>query len=68
MSSSRIKQLKKVIRYPRILLSRIVMLEAVSKQLSDVTYLKWVYYLRTGKHLDLDVSIRLRTTIQAAGE
>ena len=54
MSSTKYIQLKKVIRHPRILLSRIVMIEAVSKQLSDVTYLKLVYYLRTGKHLDLD--------------
>jgi len=53
MSSTRLKQLSKVVRDPKILLSRIVMLDAVSKQLSDVTYLKWVYYLRTGKHLDL---------------
>lgn len=54
MSSTRLTQLTKVIRHPRILLSRIVMLEAVSKRLSDVTYLKWVYFLRTGKRLDLD--------------
>lgn len=54
MSSTRLTQLTKVIKDPKILLSRIVMLEAVSKQLSDVTYLKWVYYLRTGRHLNLD--------------
>lgn len=54
MSSARLIQLTKVLRDPRILLSRIVMLEAVSKRLSDVTYLKWVYYLRTGKYLDLE--------------
>lgn len=54
MSSSRQTQIKKVIKDPKILLSRIVMLEAVCKRLSDVTYLKWMYYLRTGKHLDLE--------------
>lgn len=54
MSSIRLTQLIKVVKNPMILLSRIVMLEVVSKQLSDVTYLKWEYYLRTGKHLDLD--------------
>lgn len=54
MSSTKLVQLKKVLRNPRILLSRIVMLESVSKRLSDITYLKWVYYLRTGKHLDLE--------------
>lgn len=54
MSSSRFIQLGKVVRHPRILLSRIIMLEAISKMLPDVIYLKWVYYLRTGKHLNLD--------------
>lgn len=54
MSSSRIKQVKKVIRNPRILLSRICMLECISKLLSDEKYLKIVYFLRTGKHLNLE--------------
>lgn len=54
MSTKRIKQIKKVVRHPRILLSRILMLECISKKMSDEKYLKWVYYLRTGKYLNLE--------------
>lgn len=54
MSTKRIKQIKKVVRHPRILLSRILMLECISKKMSDEKYLRWVYYLRTGKHLNLE--------------
>lgn len=54
MSTKRIKQIKKVVHHPRILFSRILMLECISKRMSDEKYLSWVYYLRTGKHLNLD--------------
>lgn len=64
MSSSRFIQLKKVVHRPRILLSRIIMLEVVSKMLPDVTYLKWVYYLRTGMHLDLSCPKTFNEKIQ----
>ena len=64
MSSSKFIQLKKVVHQPRILLSRIIMLEVVSKMLPDVTYLKWAYYLRTGKHLDLSCPKTFNEKIQ----
>lgn len=54
MSTSRLKQISKVIRNPKVLLSRVVMLPLLNKRLSDITYLKWVYYLRTGKHLNIE--------------
>ena len=64
MSSTIIKQIKKVIINPRIVLSRFLMLDVVSKNLSDKTYLKWVYYLRTGKHLNLDHPVTFNEKIQ----
>lgn len=54
MSTSRMLQIKKVIKNPRILMSRILMLPIINKHIGDKTYLKWVYYFRTGKKINID--------------
>lgn len=53
MASPKKIQILKAIEKPRILLSRIIMWSFINKRLPDSLYLKIIYYLRTGKKLDL---------------
>lgn len=64
MSSPLIVQIKKALKKPRIILSRIVMLEQISRLIPDKSYLKMVYYLRTGQKLDLDYPQTFNEKIQ----
>lgn len=49
-----IRRIKKVLKHPRLLLSKLIMNETIGHLLSDETFLKLSYRLRMGQKLDLD--------------
>lgn len=51
---NQVRRIKKVLRHPGVLITRILMKESVGKHISDETFLKIVYRLNVGKKLDLN--------------